>query len=213
KGKSEGHCKHKKQTGGRGQYAEVFIRMEPTERGQGFEFVNEIVGGVIPKGFIPAVEKGIVGAMDRGVVAGFPVQDFRIRLYFGSFHAVDSSEMAFKIAGSKAFKEAMLKADPYLLEPYMNVEIIISDEFMGQVTGDLNTKRGRIMGIESAGPGLEMIKAQAPLAEMYRFPTELRSITSGSASFAMEFSHYEEVPAMAAKDVIAAYKHEEVEEE
>lgn len=211
--KSEGHCKHKKQSGGRGQYAEVFIRMEPMERGKGFEFVDEIVGGVIPRNFIPGVEKGIVGALESGVVAGFPVQDVRVRLYFGSFHTVDSSELAFKLAGSKAFKEAMEKADPYLLEPYMNVEIIINDEFMGQVTGELNSKRGRVMGLESAGAGLQLIKAQAPLAEMYSFPTELRSITGGSAGFSMEFSHYEEVPAMIAKKVQEVYKKKEVEEE
>ncbi len=211
--KSEGHCKHKKQSGGRGQYAEVFIRIEPMDRGNGFEFVDEIVGGVIPRNFIPGVEKGIVGALDSGVVAGFPVQDVRVRLYFGSFHTVDSSELAFKLAGSKAFKDAMEKADPYLLEPYMNVEIMVNDEFMGQVTGDLNSKRGRVMGLEAAGAGLQLIKAQAPLAEMYTFPTELRSITGGSAGFAMDFSHYEEVPAMIAKKVQELYKKKEVEEE
>ncbi len=210
---AEGHCKHKKQSGGRGQYAEVYIKIEPMDHGAGFEFVDEIVGGVIPKGFIPAVEKGIVAAMEKGVYAGFPTQDVRVRLHFGSFHSVDSSEMAFKIAGSKAFKEAAKKADPALLEPYMDIEVIVGDDFMGQVTGDINVKRGRIMGIESAGSGLQCIKAQAPLSEMYRFPTELRSITGGSAAFAMEFSHYEEVPAMIAKKVQAEFAHEEEEEE
>ena len=211
--KAEGHCKHKKQSGGRGQYADVYIKVEPLERGGGFEFLDEIVGGVIPKGFIPAVEKGIVGAMDKGVFAGFPVEDVRVRLYFGSYHTVDSSELAFKIAGSKAFKEATEKADTYLLEPLMDIEVIVSDEFMGQVTGEINVKRGRIMGIESAGSGLQLIKAQAPLSEMYRFPTELRSITGGSAAFSMEYSHYEEVPSMIAKKVRDEYKHEDEEEE
>lgn len=210
---AEGHCKHKKQSGGRGQYAEVYLKVEPMEHGEGFEFVDEIVGGVIPRGFIPAVEKGIVEAMKSGVIAGFKTEDVRVRLYFGSYHSVDSSELAFKIAGSKAFKEACEKADPYLLEPYMNIEVIVSDEFMGQVTGDINVKRGRIMGIESAGSGLQCIKAQAPLSEMYRFPTELRSITGGSASFSMDYSHYEEVPAMIAKKVQAEYKREDEEEE
>ena len=211
--KAEGHCKHKKQSGGRGQYADVYIKVEPLETGQGFEFVDEIVGGVIPRGFIPAVEKGIVGAMDKGVYAGFPVEDVRVRLYFGSYHSVDSSELAFKIAGSKAFKEACEKAESYLLEPFMDIEVIVGDDFMGQVTGEINVKRGRIMGIESAGSGLQLIKAQAPLSEMYRFPTELRSITGGSAAFAMEYSHYEEVPSMIAKKVQDAYKHEDEEEE
>ncbi|MEW6534219.1 MAG: elongation factor G [Candidatus Auribacterota bacterium] len=212
KGLAEGHCKHKKQSGGRGQFADVYMKIEPLERGQGFEFVDEIVGGAIPKGFIPAVEKGVVGAMEEGVVAGCKVQDVRVRLYFGSYHTVDSSELAFKIAGSKAFKEAMEKAQPYLLEPYVNVEVVVNDEYMGQVTGEVNVKRGRIMGIESAGPGLQCIKAQAPLAEMYRFPTELRSITGGSAAFSMEYSHYEEVPAMVAKKISEAYKRHEEEE-
>ncbi len=210
---AEGHCKHKKQSGGRGQYAEVFIKIEPMEHGAGFEFVDEIVGGVIPRGFIPAVEKGIIAALEKGVFAGFHTQDVRVRLNFGSFHTVDSSELAFKIAGSKAFKEAAAKADPTLLEPYMNIEVIVGDDFMGQVTGEINVKRGRIMGIESAGSGLQCIKAQAPLVEMYRFPTELRSITGGSAAFSMEFSHYEEVPAMIAKKVQAEFSREEEEEE
>lgn len=209
--KSEGHCKHKKQSGGRGQFADVYIKIEPLESGGGFEFVDEIVGGVIPKGFIPGIEKGVVGAMKAGVVASCPVQDVRVRLYFGSYHTVDSSELAFKIAGSKAFKDAMEKSDPYLLEPFMNIEVIVTDEFMGHVTGDINVKRGRIQGVESVGSGLELIKAQAPLSEMYRFPTELRSITGGSAAFAMDFSHYEEVPAIVAKKISAAYKKEDEE--
>lgn len=210
---AEGHCKHKKQTGGRGQYAEVFIKIEPLERGKGFEFVDEIVGGTIPRNFIPGVEKGIIGALEKGVVAGYKVQDVRVRLYFGSFHTVDSSELAFKLAGSKAFKEAMEKSDPYLLEPYVDVEIIVSDEFMGQVTGEINVKRGRVMGIDVAGPGLNCIKAQAPLSEMYAFPAQLRSITGGSAAFSMEYSHYEEVPGIVAKKISQAYKKEEEEEE
>jgi len=201
KTKAEGHEKYKKQSGGRGQYGEVFLKVEPLERGKGFEFVDQVVGGAIPRNFIPAVEKGIVGAMEEGVLSGNHVVDVRAILYDGSFHDVDSSEMSFKIAGSKAFKDACSKAKMILLEPIMSVDIHIPSQYMGDITGSLNSKRGRIMGMEEEGD-LKKITAQVPIAEMFKFSNELRSITGGRGSFEMDFSHYEEVPALIAQKVI-----------
>lgn len=201
-GRAEGHYKHKKQSGGHGQYGEVYLKVEPLERGKGFEFVNEVVGGAIPRNFIPAVEKGCLEAMQSGVVAGFNVVDVKAIVYHGSFHTVDSNDMSFKIAGLHAFKEAMEKARPVLLEPIMNVTVHVPDRYMGDITGDLNHRRGRILTVDSED-GLQLIKAQVPQAEMFRYSNELRSMTGGRGSFEMEFSHYEKVPENVAQKVIA----------
>ncbi|OGC56648.1 translation elongation factor G [candidate division WWE3 bacterium RIFCSPLOWO2_01_FULL_41_9] len=185
--------KYIRQTGGRGQYGHVVIRMEPLERGQGLEFENKIVGGSIPREYIPAVEKGIREASESGVIAGYPVVDLRVSLRDGSFHEVDSSEMAFKMAASEAFKLAQKAAQPYLLEPIMTIEVVTPEEFMGDVIGDLSGKRGQIEGTETRG-NARVISAKVPLAEMFGYATELRGMTQGRASFTMEPSHYAEVP-------------------
>lgn len=195
--------KHKKQSGGKGQYGHVWIEMEPTEPGAGFEFVDKVFGGAVPRNFIPAVEKGIRETLEEGVLAGFPVVDVRVTLVDGSSHPVDSSEMAFKIAGSLAFKKGFMACRPVLLEPILNVEVTVPDEYMGDIIGDLNKKRGRIMGMEPRG-SFQVVKAQAPLGEMFKYATDLRSMTQGRASFTTEHSHYEEVPAMVADPIIAA---------
>ena len=182
-----------RQSGGKGQYGHVKIHVEPNESGKGYEFVNAIVGGAIPKEYIPAVDAGIQGAMNAGVVAGFPVVDVKVTLYDGSYHEVDSSEMAFKIAGSMAFKEACRKADPTLLEPIMKVCVIVPDEYMGDVIGDLNSRRGQIIQLE-ARPGAQQIDAHVPLAEMFGYATDLRSRTQGRGQYTMEPSHYVEIP-------------------
>ena len=191
--KAEAEGKYIKQSGGRGQYGHVWIRVEPQERGKGFEFENKIRGGVVPQEFIPAVDKGVTEALDRGIIAGFPLVDLKATIYDGSYHEVDSSEAAFKIAGSMALKEAAKRAKPVLLEPIMKVEVVTPDKFMGDVTGDLNSKRGRI---ESIGDrmNIKVIDAKVPLSEMFGYVTALRSFTEGRASYTMEFSHYEEVP-------------------
>ena len=185
--------KYARQSGGKGQYGHVKIHVEPNESGKGYEFVNAIVGGAVPKEYIPAVDAGIQGAMNAGVVAGFPVVDVKVTLYDGSYHEVDSSEMAFKIAGSMAFKEACRKADPTLLEPIMKVCVIVPDEYMGDVIGDLNSRRGQIIQLE-ARPGAQQIDAYVPLAEMFGYATDLRSRTQGRGQYTMEPSHYVEIP-------------------
>uniref|UniRef100_UPI003FF14DA0 elongation factor G n=1 Tax=Dysosmobacter welbionis TaxID=2093857 RepID=UPI003FF14DA0 len=185
--------KYARQSGGKGQYGHVKIHVEPNESGKGYEFVNAIVGGAVPKEYIPAVGAGIQGAMNAGVVAGFPVVDVKVTLYDGSYHEVDSSEMAFKIAGSMAFKEACRKADPTLLEPIMKVSVIVPDEYMGDVIGDLNSRRGQIIQLE-ARPGAQQIDAYVPLAEMFGYATDLRSRTQGRGQYTMEPSHYVEIP-------------------
>ena len=185
--------KYARQSGGKGQYGHVKIHVEPNESGKGYEFVNAIVGGAVPKEYIPAVDAGIQGAMNAGVVAGFPVVDVKVTLYDGSYHEVDSSEMAFKIAGSMAFKEACRKADPTLLEPTMKVSVIVPDEYMGDVIGDLNSRRGQIIQLE-ARPGAQQIDAYVPLAEMFGYATDLRSRTQGRGQYTMEPSHYVEIP-------------------
>ncbi|MCI0453379.1 MAG: elongation factor G [Candidatus Dadabacteria bacterium] len=194
-----------RQTGGRGQYGHVKIRLEPRERGSGFEFIDEVKGGAIPKEFIPAVEKGIEEAMETGVIAGYPVVDFGVRLYDGSFHEVDSSEIAFKIAASMAFKDAVRHASPVILEPIMSVEVVVPEEFMGTVIGDLSSRRGRIIGTELRG-GMQAIKAEVPLAEMFGYATHLRSMTEGRGTFTMEFSHYAGVPEMLSQGIKAKVK-------
>lgn len=200
-GRAEGHYKHKKQSGGHGQYGEVFLRIEPLDRGKGFEFVDEVVGGAIPRNFIPAVEKGCLEAMQGGVVAGFTVVDVRAIVYHGSYHDVDSNELSFKLAGLHAFKEAMSKARPVLLEPIMTVTVHVPDKYMGDITGDLNHRRGRIVSVDSED-GLQVIKALVPQAEVFRYSNELRSMTSGRGSFELEFSHYEQVPQGVAQRVV-----------
>ncbi|MBI5167364.1 MAG: elongation factor G [candidate division NC10 bacterium] len=199
--------KYKKQTGGRGQYGDCWIKLEPLPRGGGYEFVNQIVGGIIPKQYIPAVEKGILEAMMGGVLAGYPVIDLKVTLYDGSYHVVDSSELAFKIAGSLAFKKGVLGSNPVLLEPIMNVEVVAPDDCMGDLIGDLNSKRGRVLGVEARGK-YQGIKAQVPLAEMLKYASELKSITGDRGEYTMDFSHYEEVPAHLQEKIIAESKKE-----
>jgi elongation factor G len=195
--------KYKKQTGGRGQYGDCWIEMDPKARGAGYEFVDKIFGGAIPRQFIPAVEKGIKEAMDEGVVAGYNVVDVKITLVDGSYHDVDSSEMAFKIAGSMAFKKAMQEARPVLLEPIVNVAVHVPDDQMGDIIGDLNSKRGRIQGMEPNGDGTTTVRAQVPMAEMLRYASDLRSLTGGRGTFEQTFSHYDEVPSHIAEKVTA----------
>jgi elongation factor G len=192
--------KFARQTGGRGQYGHVYIKLEPQEPGKGYEFVNAIVGGVVPKEYIPAVDKGIQEAMHSGVLAGFPVVDVKVTLYDGSYHEVDSSEMAFKIAGSMAFKEGAHKAKPVLLEPIMKVEVVTPEENMGDVMGDLNSRRGMIQGMDDSPSG-KIIRAEVPLAQMFGYATDLRSATQGRATYSMEFAKYNEVPASIAEAV------------
>ncbi|MGB7216340.1 MAG: elongation factor G [Gammaproteobacteria bacterium] len=190
-----------RQTGGRGQYGHVFLRIEPKEPGTGYEFVNAIVGGVVPKEYIPAVDKGVQEQMQNGVIAGYPVVDVKVTLYDGSYHDVDSSEIAFKIAGSMAFKEGAKKAKPVLLEPIMKVEVVTPEEYMGDVNGDLNRRRGLLQGLED-GPAGKIVRAEVPLAEMFGYATTLRSMTQGRATYTMEFHHYAEVPANVAEAII-----------
>lgn len=198
--KAEG--KFIRQTGGRGQYGHVFLEVEPLGKGKGFDFVNKIVGGVIPKEYIPAVEKGVKEALDTGVLAGYPVVDVRVTLYDGSYHEVDSSEIAFKIAGSMALKEALRKANPVLLEPIMSVEVVTPEEYMGDVIGDLNSRRGKIQTMEKRG-NAQVIRALVPLSEMFGYATDLRSMTQGRANYTMQFERYEEVPKNIAEEIIA----------
>lgn len=194
-------CKYAKQTGGRGQYGHVHIKLEPKEAGSGYEFINEISGGVIPKEYIPAVDKGIQEAMQSGILAGYPVVDCKVTLYDGSYHDVDSSEMAFKIAGSMAFKDACRKANAVLLEPIAKVEVEVPEEYMGDVIGDLNRRRGQINSMDDR-MGLKIVNAFVPLAEMFGYSTDLRSATQGRATYSMEFDHYGEVPTNIAKEIM-----------
>lgn len=210
RGRAKVEGKHKKQTGGRGQYGHVWLELEPADPDQEerLRFVDAIFGGAVPKQYIPAVEKGLLEIIDEGVLAGYPVEKIKVTLFDGSYHPVDSSEMAFKIATHLAFKKGFMEANPILLEPIMNVEIRVPEAFMGDVMGDMNKKRGRILGMEPAGK-MQIIKAQAPLAEMFRYAIDLRSMTQGRGSFTMEFSHYEEVPAQIVEQIIANSKKEE----
>jgi len=199
--------KHKKQTGGHGQYGDCWIQLEPLPRGEGFEFVDAIVGGSIPKGYIPAVEKGVLESSQRGVLAGYPCIDFRVTVDDGSYHQVDSSEMAFKVAGSLAFKKAATQAEPVLLEPIMAVTITTPDEYMGDVMGDLNSRRGRVLGMDNKGKN-QIINANVPMSEMLTYAPDLRSMTGGRGIFTMQFSHYDEVPAQVAQKIIEAVNKE-----
>jgi elongation factor G len=204
--------RHKKQTGGAGQFAECKIQMEPGERGSGYEFIDKIFGGSISQGYRPAVDKGIQEAAEKGVLAGYPMVDFKVTLLDGKEHSVDSSEMAFKIAGRKAFKECAARCRPTMLEPIMQVEVFIPEDSMGDVMGDLNSRRGRVQGMDSEG-GTTSVKAQVPLAEMLTYSPTLRSITGGRGDFHMEFSHYAEVPKQLQEKIIAAAAREEEAEE
>jgi len=205
RGKADVQGRHKKQTGGHGQFGDCWIKMEPLPRGEKFQFANEIFGGSIPKNFIPAVEKGIVEAAEKGYLAGFPMVDFKVTVYDGSYHDVDSSELAFKLAARKAFKAAMLEAKPALLEPVMNVEIQAPVEYAGDLMGDLNGRRGRISGMETKG-STQFVRAVVPMAEMLSYQNDLTAMTQGRASFSMEFDHYDYVPQLQAEKIIAAAK-------
>jgi elongation factor G len=210
--KAEAQGKHKKQTGGHGQYGDCWIKVEPLARGAGFEFVNDIFGGAIPRNYIPAVEKGIVEAASKGYLAGYPVVDFRVILFDGSYHEVDSSDIAFKLAGSKGFKKCMEQAKPCLLEPIMNVEITVPENNAGDIMGNLNGRRGRVQGMDPKG-GSTVIKAQVPLAEMLTYASDLTSMTQGRGTYSMEYSHYEIVPQPIADKIVAAHKPSAEEEE
>jgi len=196
-------CKYARQSGGKGQYGHVKIKIEPNESGKGYEFINAITGGAIPKEYIGPVDQGIRGAMQAGVLAGYPVVDVKVTLYDGSYHEVDSSEMAFKIAGSMAFKEAMKKADPVILEPIMKVSVIVPEDYMGDVIGDLNSRRGQIQGME-ARPGSQQINALVPLSEMFGYSNDLRSKTQGRGQYSMEPHSYIEVPKSISEKIMSA---------
>src|SRR5262245_21677548 len=207
RGKADVQGRHKKQSGGHGQYGDCKIKMEPLERGKQFEFVNDIFGGAIPKNYIPAIEKGIVEAAQRGPLAGYPVVDFKVVLYDGSYHDVDSNELSFKTAGRIAFRKAMEQAKPSLLEPVMKVEITIPDEFAGAIMGDLNSRRGRIQGMDNKG-GNTIVKAEVPMAEMLSYGADLTSMTQGRRSFQMEMDHYDFVPALQQEKIVTAARAE-----
>ena len=205
--RAEAESKYVKQTGGRGQYGHVVLTVEPSEPGKGFEFVNKIAGGVIPREFIPAVEKGVRERLDAGVIAGYPLRDIRVTLTYGSYHDVDSNEMAFKIAGSMAFADACKKADPVLLEPIMKVEVLVPQDFMGDVIGNLNGRRGKVQGMKVRA-GAQAIEASVPLSEMFGYATDLRSRTQGRATYSMEFDRYDQVPRQIAEGIVAKYRGE-----
>ena len=212
RGKAEAQGKYKKQTGGRGQYGDVQIRLTPNERGKGYEFIDSIVGGVVPRQYIPATDKGAQEALARGVIAGYPVVDIKVELFYGSYHEVDSSEMAFKIAASMAIQKGVKAANPCLLEPIMEIVVTVPDEFMGDINGDLNSRRGRILGMEPAGGGRQRIRALVPEAEILRYSTELRSKTGGRGSYSLKFAHYAEVPEHIAQQIIAAFEAQKTQE-
>lgn len=205
---AEAQGKHKKQTGGHGQYGDVHLRVSPNERGAGYKFVDSIVGGVVPRQYIPAVDKGCQETLAKGIIAGYPVVDIVVELYYGSYHDVDSSELAFKIAASLGLQKAFKDASPCLLEPIMEIAVTVPEEFMGDITGDLNSRRGRIVGMEPAGPGRQCIRAIVPEAEVLRYSTDLRSRTGGRGTHTLRFSHYDQVPEHIAQQLIAAYEKE-----
>lgn len=209
---AKGQGKHKKQSGGRGQYGDVWLELEPLERSKEFEFVDKVVGGAIPRNFIPSIEKGVRNAMTAGVITNFPMVNVRVTVYDGSYHDVDSSDIAFQIAGALAFRKAVAEAVPILLEPIMDVDITVPEDCMGAIPSDLNARRGRVSGVEARSKN-ETIKAKVPLAELYRYATDLRSMTGGRGSYTMHFSHYEEVPAKIAQNIITANPKHKTEEE
>ncbi len=204
--RAEGHSRHKKQTGGAGQFGEVFLKIEPLARGQGFEFVDQVKGGAIPNQFIPAVEKGVRGVLSVGFLAGYPLQDLRVIVYDGKSHPVDSKEVAFVSAGRKAFLDALAKARAIVLEPIVNVQIVVPEQKMGDITGELSGHRGHIKGSDAPRPGTVQISAQAPLAELEQFPARLKSLTAGHGSYTLEFSHYEPAPPQLQQKLVAAHK-------
>jgi elongation factor G len=200
----EVNLKYAKQSGGRGMYGHVVISMDPGERGSGIVFENDIVGGTVPREYIPAVEKGIREAADSGVLAGYPVTDLKVSLFDGSFHEVDSNEMAFKMAASMAFKEGVHKGGPVLLEPTMRVEVVVPEEFLGDVMGQINSRRGSIQGMEVRPGNAQAVRALVPLAEMFGYATQLRSVTQGRGVFSMEFDHYAPIPQSVAEEIVKA---------
>jgi elongation factor G len=203
---AEGHHRHKKQTGGAGQFGEVFLRIEPLPRGSGFEFVDEVKGGAIPNNFMPAVEKGVRLAMEEGVIAGYPVVDLKVVVYDGKHHTVDSKEIAFVTAGKKALQAAVQSARPCVLEPIVNVEISAPEQFMGDITGDLASRRGQVSGTQSASAGSLTVIAQAPLSELASYQSRLNSLTGGQGGYTIEFSHYEPVPPNVQQHLASQYK-------
>jgi elongation factor G len=207
--KAEGHHRHKKQTGGAGQFGEVYLNVEPLERGTGFEFANKVVGGVIPSGFIPSVEKGVRQLLGTGAVAGFPIQDVRVSVFDGKYHSVDSNEISFITAGRKAFIDAISKARPIVLEPIVNIEITIANDHMGDITGDLSSRRGRVSNTDVLSGGMVTVKGQVPLAELTDYQSRLKSMTGGEGSFTMEFSHYEQTPATIQKEMVRKFENKE----
>ena len=211
-GKAEGHHRHKKQSGGAGQFGEVYLRIEPKQRGEGFEFANETFGGSIPAAFIPAIEKGVRGVMEQGCIAGYPMQDIKVSVYDGKHHPVDSKEVAFVTAGKRAFIEAVSKAGPAVLEPLVDLEITVPEVNMGDIAGDLSGKRGRITGTDTLPGDMLCIRAQAPLAELANYQSAVKAMTGGVGSYTMELSHYEPVPAHVQQQIVAQYKPQEEED-
>ena len=204
RGSAKVEGKHKKQSGGHGQFGHVWLEIEPLPTGEGFEFVDSIFGGAVPRQYIPAVEKGVKDTLKGGILAGYPMVDVKVTLFDGSYHNVDSSEMAFKTAAGLAIKKGVMQASPILLEPIYNLEVYMPESFMGDIIGDINGKRGRILGMDSLDNKQGVVKAQVPQGEMFRYAVELRSLTQGRGSFDMEFSHYEEVPHKVAEAIIAS---------
>jgi elongation factor G len=203
---AEGHHRHKKQTGGAGQFGEVSLRIEPLERGKGFEFVDEVFGGAIPGQYIPAIEKGVRDVIDSGAIAGYPVQDVRVVVTDGKHHPVDSKEIAFRTAGKFAFRDAIAKAHPVLLEPIVEMEVTVPESNVGHITGDLSGKRGRIQSTDLASAGMAVVKALVPLSEVMQYQGQLKSATGGQGSFVMELDHYEPVPPTVQQQIVAAYR-------
>jgi elongation factor G len=206
KSRATAEGKHKKQSGGRGQFGHVWLELNPLPKDQHFEFINKVVGGVVPKNYIPAVEKGVISTMAEGFLAGYPITHLQVTIYDGSYHTVDSSDIAFQLAGRAALRKGLEQANPILLEPIMYLEVTVPSDYMGDVMGDINSKRGRILGMEQVGKKNQIIKAHVPHSEMLNYCIDLRSITQGRGRFKMEFAHYEEVPAMLAEKVIEEAK-------
>jgi elongation factor G len=209
--KAEGHSRHKKQTGGAGQFGEVFLRIEPLARGAGFEFLDQVKGGVIPNVYIPAVEKGVRSVLESGFLAGYPLEDVRVVVYDGKHHPVDSKEVAFVSAGRKAFLDALAKARPLVLEPIVNIDVVVPEQHIGDITGDLSSRRAHVRGTEGVRPGVTVISAQVPLSELENFPSRLKSLTAGAGSYTVEFSHYDPAPGILQQKLVAAHKPQEEE--
>jgi elongation factor G len=207
--KADGHHRHKKQTGGAGQFGEVYLRIEPLKRGAGFEFANEVVGGVIPSQFIPSIERGVREVYERGAIAGYPLQDARVAVYDGKYHAVDSNEVSFITAGRKAFQDAIDKAKPIVLEPIVNIEVTVPNDKMGDITGDLSQRRGRVSNTHVLAGGFVTVEGQVPLAELEDYQNKLNSMTGGEGSYTMQLSHYDPLPGNLQKELVAKYERKE----